>query len=290
MLAPYSYRETLEHARRTSWSIDEVLPPDAALDFDKPFLPESLALVESLDFLDQREQRTLSQIRGKSYLGLFGLVEEFILPFVLDHARGRLDAGDDEVRALLQFAGEEAKHIHLFKRFSELFERDFGTACGLVGPSRDFGEAVLAHSQLGVALLILHIEWMTQRHYLESAKSDTAIDPLFQSLLKHHWIEEAQHAKLDTLVTFAIAGRLRPAEVRDGLADYRKLGAMLDDALAAQVGLDLDALQTATGRELRPAERAAFIEEQRRAYRWTFLESGATHPSFRRTLEALAAA
>jgi hypothetical protein len=290
MLAPYSYRETLEQTRRNSWSIDEVLAPDAALDFQRPFLPESLALTGGLDFLDEREQRTLNHIRGKSYLGLFGLVEEFILPFVLDHARGRLDAGDEEVRALLQFAGEEAKHIHLFKRFSEVFERGFGTRCGLVGPSRDFGEAVLAHSQLGVALLILHIEWMTQRHYLESAKSDSALDPLFKSLLKHHWIEEAQHAKLDTLVTFAIAGRLGPAEIREGVADYQKLGAMLDAALAVQVELDLDSLQTATGRELRAAERATLIEEQRRSYRWVFVESGATHPNFRRTLEALAAA
>ena len=50
---------------------------------------------------------------------MFGLVEEFILPFVLDHARSHLDGDDMRVRALLQFAGEEAKHIQLFKRFRD---------------------------------------------------------------------------------------------------------------------------------------------------------------------------
>jgi len=54
---------------------------------------------------------------------------------------------------------------------------------------------VLSHDPLGVALVILHIEWMSQRHYVESVRSDERLDPLFKSLLKHHWLEEAQHAR-----------------------------------------------------------------------------------------------
>ena len=48
---------------------------------------------------------------------IFGIVEEFILPFLLDHARPHLLGDDWRVRAILNFASEEAKHIHLFKRF-----------------------------------------------------------------------------------------------------------------------------------------------------------------------------
>ncbi|MEX0804382.1 MAG: hypothetical protein WD688_13860 [Candidatus Binatia bacterium] len=51
---------------------------------------------------------------------MFGLVEEFILPYVVDHARPQLSGDDYRVRVLLQFAGEEAKHIHLFKRQLDL--------------------------------------------------------------------------------------------------------------------------------------------------------------------------
>ncbi len=290
MLAPYSYRETLQASRRTSWVIEDVLGVDDALDFSKPFLPDALVHAEALGFLSPEERLTLNHIRSHSYLALFGVVEEFILPFVLDHARSRLNADDEEVRALLQFAGEEAKHIELFRRFSAAFERGFGTRCQVIGPAREIGEAVLSHSQLGVALLILHIEWMTQRHYVESAKSDASLDPLFKSLLKHHWIEESQHAKLDTLVVGAIAARLGPEEIRADIADYGQLGAFLDDGMAQQAELDLHALQTATGRELRPEERAVFLAEQRRSYRFTFQESGATHPSFVRTLDVLTAA
>ena len=76
---------------------------------------ETLARVEGLDFLSPEEKLVLNHIRGHEYLCMFGLVEEFILPFVVDHARPRLNGDDYRVRALLQFATEEGKHIHLFK-------------------------------------------------------------------------------------------------------------------------------------------------------------------------------
>ena len=126
---------------------------------------------------------------------MFGLVEEFILPFVLDHARPRLAGDDYRTRALLQFASEEAKHIQLFKRFRAEFDAGFGHPCEVIGPPEAIATAVLAHSPLAVALLTLHIEWMVQRHYLECIKDDQELDPQFKSLLKHHWMEEAQHAK-----------------------------------------------------------------------------------------------
>ena len=43
-----------------------------------------------------------------------------------------------------------------------------------------FMGAVLSHSPLGVALVILGIEWMTQKHYLESVRDDEDLDPQFK--------------------------------------------------------------------------------------------------------------
>ncbi len=56
------------------------------MDFARPFMPENLARTASLDLLDAREKRILNHVRGHTYLAISGLVEEFILPFVLDHA------------------------------------------------------------------------------------------------------------------------------------------------------------------------------------------------------------
>lgn len=287
MQVPYSYAETLAVSERVNWRVEDIIGGDRRLDFGRPFLPEALVWAHPMDFLDASERRTLNQIRGHSYLAIFGLVEEFILPFVLDHARGRLDVEDYEIRALLQFATEEAKHIHLFRTFMSEFRRDFGHDCAVIGPPSAVAEAVLAHGQLGVALAILHIEWMTQRHYVESAKHDSSIDPQFESLLRHHWMEEAQHAKLDTLIVHEIAARSTPREVQNGIAQYEDIVRFLEDGLGQQVGLDLEAFQRAIGRELGPAERRSFIDGQRESYRATFIDSGRTHPKFVRTLKAL---
>jgi hypothetical protein len=100
-----------------NWRVEDLIGGDKRLDFSKPFLPESLARVEPLDFLSETERRILNQIRAHDYLYLFGLVEEFILPFVLDHTRRALHGNEARVRAFLNFAGEEAKHIDLFNRF-----------------------------------------------------------------------------------------------------------------------------------------------------------------------------
>lgn len=154
----YTYKETLAASQKVNWRIEDIIGGDKQLDFTKPFLPEYIARVEQLSFLTADEKRILNQIRANTYLAMFGLVEEFILPFLLDHARLQLQGDDYRVRALLQFASEEAKHIHLFKRFSEEFERGFGTPCQIIGPASEIGKAVLSHHPLAVALAILQIE------------------------------------------------------------------------------------------------------------------------------------
>ena len=97
----YSYQDTLATAARINWNIEDIIGDDKRLDFSCRFLPESLARVDRLSFLDPDEKRVLNQIRGNAYLCIFGLVEEFILPFVIDHARPGLDADDYRTRALL---------------------------------------------------------------------------------------------------------------------------------------------------------------------------------------------
>src|SRR5207342_2153493 len=107
----FTYEKTLATSERISWKLDDVIGGDKRLDFGKPFLPEALARVEALDFLSSDERRMLNQIRGHNYLYLFGAVEEFILPFVMDQVRPQLQGDDDfKVRAMLEFAAEEAKH------------------------------------------------------------------------------------------------------------------------------------------------------------------------------------
>jgi len=283
----FTYEDTLNASERIDWRVEDLIGGDRRLDFSRPFMPETLARTGSLDFLGAPQRLALNQIRGAGYLGMFGLVEEFILPFVLDHARTRLDADDYRVRALLGFAAEEAKHIHLFRTFGRHFELGFRTPCALIGPAEAVAREVLSHHPLSVALTILHVEWMTQAHYVDGVKDDAGMDPCFQSLLKHHWMEEAQHAKLDTLMVEALAEACGDDEIDRAVDGYLAIGGFLDQGLGQQVEFDLAAFERATGRVLDEAERAAFRASQRGAQRWTYLGSGMTHPNFVATLDDL---
>ena len=287
MIERYSYQSAFAASEIPHWRIDDIIGGDKRLDFDRPFMPESLARVNQLTFLNDEEKRTLNQIRGHAYLSIFGLVEEFILPFVLDHARPQLQGDDYRVRALLQFASEEAKHIQLFKRFQQEFQDGFGTNCAVIGPPEDIARAILAHDPLGVAITTLHIEWMVQRHYVDSIKDDQELDPQFKSLLKHHWVDEVQHAKLDTLMVQSLAAGRSEAEILGGVEEYLEIGGFLDNGLAQQMEFDLESFELATGRELSDSEKEQFRLSQRQANRWTYLGSGMTHPRVLETLETL---
>jgi len=283
----YSYQGALATSQRINWTIEDIIGGDKRLDFTRPFMPEALAGVERVPFLTPRERLVLNQVRGHEYLSMFGLVEEFILPFVVDHARPQLHGDDYRVRALLQFASEEAKHIHLFKRFREEFEKDFGSPCSVIGPAEDVTRFVMGHSPLGVGITILHIEWITLRHYMDSVKDDRQMDPQFKSLLKHHWQEESQHTKLDTLMVEALVANASQREIDQAFDEYAEIGAFLDHGLQQQAEFDVESFVRATGRELSQAQREELTAAVLKGVRWTYLGTGMTHPNFLAAVEAI---
>ena len=282
MYHDFNYEATLSSSLRAQWQLDDVLREDQELDFSRNFMPESLARTGAIRSLNAFEQKVLNQISAHQYLTIFGVVEEFILPFLLDHARPHLLNDDWRVRAILNFASEEAKHIHLFKRYHAAFVRGFPVECEMIGPSEAIGAEVLRHDPLAVGLVILMIEWMTQQHYLGSIKDDGDIDPLFKSLMKNHWVEEAQHAKLDTLIVDALAEGRTEEEIDSAIDEFFEIGGFLDNGLKAQAAYNLDALEKVIGRKLE--NRADIEEQQHQAARWTYIGSGMVHERFKATL------
>jgi hypothetical protein len=282
-----SFKDCLERAERINWRVDELIGPDKRLDFSRPFMPESLARTGGMRFLTPGERLTLNQIRGHAYLAIFGLVEEFILPFLMDHARPEVAGDSYRSRAFLEFAAEEAKHIHLFRTFREAFAEVFTVRCEVIGPPETIATHVLSHHRLAVALLISQLEWMSQRHFTESIQEEETLDPRFKDLLLHHWMEERQHAQLDSLIVEELAATCGPEEIATAFDDYHKLIAFLDEGLKQQAVFDLAALERGCGRTLSVDDRQRFMAVQHQANRWTYLGSGMTHPNFQETAHRL---
>ena len=205
--------------------------------------------------LNEDEKRQLNQIMGNAYLHLFAFVEEFIVPTVTE---AWVDAPyGDEVRqrSLVRFSEEELKHQALFRRSIALFNEQFGMTPPLIPGREEVAAVVRSKSKLGVLLLIDVIEWFVQVHYTEHVLDKTELDGLFRDLLKHHWLDEAQHAKIDTMLIAETVEGMPMAEREAAIDEVIELGGAVDGLLQQQIAMNIDALETVTGRTFNQTER-----------------------------------
>lgn len=282
----YDYESCVRASEKIAWKLDEVFPPGMKLDFGRRFLPPTMASGEALPFLSPEERLKLNQIMGNSYLYLFYFVEEYIIASVLEHANAEMFGDPVELRALLRFADEEVKHQQLFVRFREAFERDFGFDCDVIEDPQAVAQVILAKSPMAVLLTTLHLELLTQEHYVEGFRDGEAaqLDPLFASLLKNHWLEEAQHAKIDALELKKLADVANEAQIETAIGDYLGILEAFGGLLAQQAELDAGSLARVIGRVFDDEERAALIDAQTRAYRRAFIGLGIQNKGFQRYL------
>jgi hypothetical protein len=274
----YTYQEVLANSKKVAWTEDGLLR-GRTFDLSKRFLPNSLSGVDGITILDEDEKRTLNQIMGNAYCHLFAFVEEFIVPTVTE-ASLRNPYGDEvRERSLLRFAEEELKHQELFRRSISLFNEQFGVAPELIPGREEVAAVVRSKSKLGTLMLIDLIEWFVQVHYTEHVLDKVELDDLFRDLLKHHWLDEAQHAKMDTMLIAELVENMPLADREAAIDEVLELGGAIDGLLHQQIGLNIDALEAATGRAFTGAERAEMFAQTLKAWRYTFLVSGLEHPN-----------
>ena len=288
----FDYSSCVKVSERVNWRVDEVMPQETRLDFTRLFLPEQLARTRGLSalagepFLNDIERRSLNQISGNAYLNLFSFVEEYILATMLKHAQAEVFGDPSALRALTRFVDEELKHQALFDRYKQAFQRDFGHPCSVLETAQEVAGVIMSHSPMAVLLITLHIELMTQQHFTECVK-DADVDPLFKSLLKHHWLEEAQHARIDALELDKLASVATPAAIELAADEYLGILEAFDGLLKQQAELDVRTLAEATKRTFSDRQAAAIQATQLENYRKTFIWYGMTNATFLAHLSAM---
>lgn len=275
-----SYSHCIEASERVAWKLDEIFPRDARIDFEKSFLPNTMFAGETLDFLSESERRTLNQICANGYCYFFYFVETYIITLAMKHAEAELYGDEINLRAMLRFAEEEVKHQQMFLRFSELFEREFGSHCELVESPQTAATVILGKSPMAVLLITLHIELVTQAHYVGCIRDSENTDGLFRNLFKYHWIEEAQHAKLDILELVKLHAFADEKQIQSAIDDYFSILATFNELFAAQAKLDAQSFERAVGRAFSSAELNAIEASQHKSYRRIFLRDALTHTLF----------
>src|SRR5262249_44808817 len=128
---------------------------------------------------------------------------------------------------------------------------------------------------------------LTLRHYIEGVRDNHNLDPQFKGLLMHHWLEESQRTKLDTLIVESIVKGTTPKEIDRAFADYAYIGTLIDNSIKQQAEIEVDSFVQATGRTVSRSERKEMTDAVLKGMRWTYLGSGMTHPNFLTTVEEI---
>ena len=77
------YARCVQTSKRVRWDIDADVIQERRFDTAHKFLPDGLSLAETFATLSADEKRFVSQIQGRTYANIFGLVERFINAKVL---------------------------------------------------------------------------------------------------------------------------------------------------------------------------------------------------------------
>jgi P-aminobenzoate N-oxygenase AurF len=281
------YAQVVRLSKKTEWQIDRDLLQDRSFDYSRKFLPDALSQVDRLSFLLPHEARFLSQVQGRTYAYIFGLVERFISAKMLD--QGRAHAFDDQsaVEALVRFTNDELKHQELFRRMEAMMGEQMPAGYRQVADPNDVARAVLASSTWSVLALTCHIELFVQAHYQESIAPREEVCPLFKDVFRYHWKDESQHVVLDELEWQREHAKLSPLEHDQAVNDLLGLIAAVDNLLQAQSIADVDYFQRNVERSFSSEEVAQIKSTMLSAYRWQYIISGVQHPHFGRLLASM---
>jgi hypothetical protein len=281
------YARLVALSKKTEWQIERDLLRGRTLDFSRRFLPDGLSLVDRLDFLSADEARLLSQIQGRTYAYLFGLVERFISAKMLEQGRAKIFGDQFALEALVRFSNEEIKHQELFRRMEGMMAPHMPAGYRQVADPNDVARAVLAASTWSVLALTCHIELFVQSHYAKSIAPDAELCPLFSDVFKYHWRDESQHVVLDELEWQTEHVKLSPAERDQAVSDFIALVAAVDGILQAQSAADASYFIRSAGRSFGVNEVAQVETTVLAAYRWQYIISGVQHRHFGRLLTSM---
>ena len=281
------YARCIKASKKVRWDIDADVIRGRDFDFGHDFLPAGLSKVDELAFLSRGERRLLSQVQGRSYAYIFGLVERFIGAKVLELS-GQHWLGDQvALEALVRFSDEELKHQELFRRIEAMLDARMPPGYRKVADPNEVARAVLASSTWSVLALTCHIELFTQQHYQQSIAPQEQLSPLWKDVFRFHWMEEVQHAILDELEWKREHARLTMRQKEQAVDDLIGLVAAVDGILQAQAAADADYFIAIAGRRYTGEEETGIRALLTRAYRWQYIVSGVQHPHFARLLTSM---
>jgi hypothetical protein len=278
------YARIIKSSKQIRWDLEADVLRGRTLDTAHDFMPRGLSLVDDLPFLTTAERRFMSQVQGRTYANLFGVIERYINAKVLELTRDYLFTDQVALEALVRFSDEELKHQEMFRRVEELAAAVMPEGYRCVADGNAIASVVLGKSTWAVLALTCHVEIYTLVHYKTSIAAEN-LSPLWKDVFLHHWKEESQHALLDELEWRRADAKVSPADRDAGVDELIELVGAVDGTLQAQAQADADyfCMHGRYTAEHEQAIRQLLVK----AYRWQHIVSGVKHGQFAKLLSEM---
>jgi hypothetical protein len=281
------FAQAIRASKLVRWDIDKDVIRDRDFDLDHMFLPDGLSRISRMQGLTAGERRLMSQIQGRTYANMFGLVERFINAKALELSREHALGDQTALEGLVRLSDEEIKHQELFRRVETLIARKLPPGYAFPHDPDAVAASVLSASTWSVMALTLNLELITQKHYKESIETGADLSPLFKDIFRFHWKEEAQHAVMDELELRRVDAALTRTERDAAVGQLIDLILAVDGMLQIQAAEDARYFASANARTLSSDERLRLDRDMLSSYRWQYILSGAEHPVFLDVLTGL---
>jgi len=274
------YAKCVEVSKRIRWEIDRDVIRGRRFDFDQKFMPDGLSHVSRLPFLSGADRRFFSQVQGRTYANMFGLVERFIAPKVLEISRDHWFGDQNAFEALVRFTDEELKHQELFRRIDQMCAVGMPNGYKFLPDANAVASVVLGKSTWSVLALICHIEIFVLSHYREAIEPDPNLSALWKDVFTFHAREESQHAILDELEWKHEDARISPEAREQAVSDLIELVAAVDGLLQMQAKADTEYFVARCADRLSAEAQSQVAQAFLSAYRWQYIVSGVQEPRF----------
>jgi hypothetical protein len=281
------YAKCIDASRRIRWEIERDVIRGRKFDFSKKFLPDGLSKIGQLNFLGADEKRLVSQIQGRTYANMFGLVERFIGPKISEVSRDHWLGDQTAFEALVRFTDEELKHQEMFRRIEALCAEGMPEGYTFLPQPNDVAGVVLGKPTWSVLGLICHIEIFVLAHYREAIEKDEDLSELWKDVFTFHALEESQHAILDELEWQREDAKLAASERDQAVDGLIGLVAAVDGILQSQAKADTDYFVRVASRTFDRVQVEAIAAAFLRAYRWQYIVSGVQDRRFEKILTGL---
>lgn len=284
--ATVSYAPCIGNDEPTEWDIEAEVIRGLDFDFSSKFLPDSLTLVDQIDFLTRDEQRLMSQIQGRTYANAFALLERF------NEANG-LEVGADRGATVpgapIPFGEDQTRQRKLFQRVDAILDRQMPAGYRFVPRIDDLAAAMGSKSTWSFLALACCVDLFPQVHYAQSIFRDPELCKLYKDIFRSHWQRqnESQFAVVDEIEWVREDARLNIAERDRAIDDLIALISIFDDLLQLQSECDVDYFIRIVEREFGPARRTRLSNATLTAYRRQYIVRGMRVPRFKSVLAKL---